>query len=99
MKKGNIVIAKTPRETGKLLGFSDEESRLMEMRVLVREKIRNEMKKQKLTHEKVAKMVGTSRARITRLANSYPEPVTLDFLIKVLSVLGLKTELKFSKAK
>jgi len=98
-KNSIIVKAKNPKETANLLGFSDEEARLMEVRIKIRQKIKDEMKKQNITHESLAKKVGTSRARISRLANNSPEPVTIDFLIKVLSALGLKTELKFSKAR
>lgn len=93
------VRARTPIDTAKLLGFSNEEARLMEIRVVLRQKIREAMKKQNLTHEQLAQLAGTSRARITRLTNDGKEPVTIDFLIKLLGALGYETSIKLSKSK
>ena len=47
-----------------------------------------------LTHEEIAKEVGTSRARITRISNRGENSVSMELLIKITTVITEAPPLK-----
>jgi predicted XRE-type DNA-binding protein len=61
-------------------------------------KIRKEIEKKELTHQEVANLSGVGRTVITGIVNCSIQRVTIDRLVKVLSSLGIKAELKYKKA-
>ena len=48
----------------------------------------------RLTHAEIAKRAGTSRARVTAIANGNTQGVATDVLIRVLAATGYRTELR-----
>jgi transcriptional regulator with XRE-family HTH domain len=44
-------------------------------------------KSSKLTHEEIAKLIGTSRSRINRIANKGENNVSIELLLKLIAVL------------
>lgn len=52
-----------------------------------------------LTHEEIAKIAGTSRARISRLAKLGENSISLDFLIKLTDILYEKPLVIYQEAK
>jgi predicted XRE-type DNA-binding protein len=52
----------------------------------------------KLTHAEKAKHAGTSRTRVTAIANANTRGISTDLLIRVLSATGYRAELRVRKA-
>jgi predicted XRE-type DNA-binding protein len=48
----------------------------------------------KLTHAEIARKAGTSRSRVTAIANGNTQGISTDLLIRVLSATGHKAELR-----
>ena len=51
-----------------------------------------------LTHAEIAKHVGTSRTRVTAIANGNTHGVSTDVLIRVLAATGYRAEVRVKKA-
>jgi predicted XRE-type DNA-binding protein len=51
-----------------------------------------------LTHAEIAKRAGTSRTRVTAIANANTRGISTDLLIRVLSATGHKAELRVRRA-
>jgi predicted XRE-type DNA-binding protein len=54
------------------------------------------IKSSKLTHEQIAKLIGTSRSRINRIANKGENNVSLETLIKLITALKGKSAIKIA---
>ena len=52
----------------------------------------------KLTHAEIAKRAGTSRTRVTAVANGNTQGMSTDLLIRVLAATGYKAELRVRRA-
>ena len=51
-----------------------------------------------LTHAEIAKRAGTSRTRVTAIANGNTHGVSTDVLIRVLAATGYRAEVRVKKA-
>lgn len=51
-----------------------------------------------LTHAEIARRAGTSRTRVTAIANANTRGISTDLLIRVLSATGHKAELRVRRA-
>ena len=51
----------------------------------------------KMTHAEIANKAGTSRTRMTAIANGNTKGISTDLLIRVLSATGHKAELRVRK--
>ncbi|MDB5352373.1 MAG: hypothetical protein JWN86_3620 [Planctomycetota bacterium] len=70
-----------------LLGLTDEETRVIELRVSLGRAIRRIRQERDLTQAAVGKMVATTQSRIARVEQGLPG-VTLDQAFRVLFALG-----------
>ncbi len=61
-------------------------------------KIRKEVEKQELTHKEASDLFGVGRTVVTGILNCSIQRITIDRLVRVLSSLGIKAELKYKKA-
>ena len=50
-----------------------------------------------MTHQQIADLVGTSRARITRISNLGETNISLELLVKIVATLRKKMPIKISK--
>ena len=66
----------------------------MELKAELYRQAANSIQKSKLTHEEIAARVGTSRARITRIANFGENSLSLEILIKVITTIEHRLPLK-----
>jgi predicted XRE-type DNA-binding protein len=78
------------------LGLSEVDAYIMEIKSKLYSKSSNLIKSSKLTHEQIAKLIGTSRSRINRIANKGENNVSLEILIKLIAVLKGKSAIKIS---
>lgn len=100
MKRTNpekLIRATTAEELGKALGLSEAESGEMEFRSELTCALAKIIQHGKITHAEIAKKAGTSRTRVTAIANGNTQGISTDLLIRVLSAIGYKAELRVRK--
>ena len=101
MKKSNpdlLVRTRTAEDLGRALGLSAAETGEMEFRSELTCALAKIIRNGRLTHAEIAKRVGTSRTRVTAIANGNTQGISTDLLIRVLSATGHKAELRIRKA-
>lgn len=76
------------------LGLSTAESVVMELKASLYFQASRCIKKSSLTHDEIANLLGTSRARITRIANMGENSISLELLIKIIVTLENKVPFK-----
>jgi predicted XRE-type DNA-binding protein len=100
MKQSNpekIIRAKTAKDLGRALGLSAAETGEMEFRSELTCALAKIIQNGKYTHAEIAKRAGTSRTRVTAIANGNTKGISTDLLIRVLSAAGYKAELRVRK--
>lgn len=98
MNKIKTVKAKTAEELAELLGLTPADGAEIEFRSELNSKIIEVVKDKKITHEELARLASSSRTRMTALLNRNSMNISTDLMLRVLSVLGYKAKVKFSKA-
>jgi predicted XRE-type DNA-binding protein len=76
------------------LNLNEAEAVVMELKAKLYQQAAKSISKSKLTHEEIAKKVGTSRARITRIANLGENSLSVELLLKLIVALDHKMPLK-----
>ncbi len=92
------IRVKTAKELGQALGLSVVESAEMEFRSELTCAVSRIIREGNLTHAEIAKRAGTSRTRVTAIANGNTQGMSTDLLIRVLSATGHRAELRVRKA-
>lgn len=95
MKK-NLKISKATKQMANDLGLSDVDAYIMELKTKLYTKSANLIKSSKFTHEQIANQIGTSRSRISRIANHGENNVSIELLIKLIATLEGKQAIKFA---
>ena len=91
-----MKISKVAKQLAEDLGLSEVDAYIMELKSKLYSKSVELIKSSKLTHEQIAKLIGTSRSRITRIANNGENNVSFELLIKLIAVLEGKPAIKFA---
>lgn len=76
------------------LNLSEADALVMELKAQLYRQAAKCILKSKLTHEEIAKRVGTSRARITRIANLGENSLSLELLLRVITTLDRRMPVK-----
>lgn len=97
MRKVKPVVARDASELAKGLGMSPADANRWEVRSQLVSKIVEVVGKDGLTHSEVAKLVKTSRTRITSILNRNIDDVSTDLLLRVLEALGYRVALTISR--
>lgn len=100
MKKLNpdkSIRVESVEELGNALGLSAAETGEMEFRSDLTCALAKIIRNGKMTHAEIAKKAGTSRTRVTAIANGNTKGISTDLLIRVLSATGHKAELRVRK--
>jgi predicted XRE-type DNA-binding protein len=84
----------TAEDLGKALGLSEAETGEMEFRSELTLALAKIIQNGKLTHAEIARKAGTSRTRVTAIANGNTHGISTDLLIRILSATGPKAELR-----
>ena len=96
-KTMRVVTVHTAEELGKALGMSAADTAEMEFRSELTVALSKIIQSGRLTHAEIAKRAGTSRTRVTAIANGNTHGVSTDVLIRVLAATGFRAELKVKK--
>ena len=100
MKQANpekVIRTKTAEDLGRALGLSAAETGEMEFRSELTCALAKIIQNGKYTHAEIAKRAGTSRTRVTAIANDNTQGISTDLLIRVLSATGYRAELRVRK--
>ncbi|HWU42318.1 MAG TPA: helix-turn-helix transcriptional regulator [Bdellovibrio sp.] len=87
-------MSKRTKELAANLNLNDAEAAVMELKFQLYQQASKSILKSKLTHEDIAKKIGTSRARITRIANLGENSLSIELLIKIITTLEHRMPLK-----
>ncbi len=96
-KKLDIITANNPHELANVLGLFSSDVAEWEFRSNLNDKIIELVGKSNLTRAEVAKKAETARSRITALLNRSRTDFSRDFMVRVLSALGYKIDIKLGK--
>jgi len=99
MKKMKPIVARNARELAQILGLSEADAAEMEVRAQLNDKIIRAVKESGLTHAQVAKLAETSRSRLTALLNRDTSQVSTDLMLRILSSLGYRAKMVFTKVR
>ena len=88
----------TAEELGTALELSAVDATEMEFRSEMTVALAKIISHGKLTHEQIAKRAGTSRTRVTAIANGNTQGISTDVLIRVLAATGYKMKVRVFKA-
>lgn len=97
-KANKVVTVHTAEELGEALGLSAADTAEMEFRSELTVSISKIIQSGPLTHAEIAKRAGTSRTRVTAIANGNTHGVSTDVLIRVLAATGHRAEVRVKKA-
>ncbi len=98
MTKIKPIRTNNSKDLAKTLGLSPAEGAEIEFRSELNSKIIDIVKKKKITHIQLAKLVSSSRTRMTALLNRNTSNISTDLMLRVLSALGYKATLVVKKA-
>jgi predicted XRE-type DNA-binding protein len=89
-----MKLNKQARALAADLNLNEAEAVVMELKSQLYQQAAKSIAKSKLTHEDIAKKIGTSRARITRIANLGENSLSMELLVKIIVTLEHKIPLK-----
>jgi len=89
--------ARTPEALAEAIGLGRAESQEWQVQHALLKKLRQVVAEQSLTHAEVARRAGSSRTRVTAILNGNLDQVSSDLLIRLLSGLGYKVKVSFSR--
>jgi predicted XRE-type DNA-binding protein len=98
MRQVKPVIAKSPEALAQALGLSAAEAREWQVQHVLLERLREIVRREKITHAEVARRAGTSRTRVTAILNGKIEDVSSDLLIRILGSLGYRVTVSVKRA-
>jgi len=96
--KSKVVTVHTAEELGEALGLSAADTAEMEFRSELSVALSKIIQSGGLTHAEIAKRAGTSRTRVTAIANGNTRGVSTDVLIRVLAATGHRAQVRVKKA-
>lgn len=99
MRKAKPAIARNSVELAKALGLSAAHAQEWQAQYSLLKRIKEIMRKEKITHAELAKRAGTSRTRVTSILNDNLEHVSTDLLIRLLAALGYEVNISVSRTK
>jgi predicted XRE-type DNA-binding protein len=97
MHKVKPIIARTPEELAEVLGLSAAHAKEWRVQHDLLKKLKEIVRRQKLTHADIARQAGTSRTRVTAILNNQIDDVSSDLLIRILGSLGYRVRVSVSK--
>ena len=91
-----MKISKEAKKITEDLELSEVDAYIMELKAKLYSKSAELIKGSKFTHSEIARMIGTSRSRINRIANRGESNVSIELLLKIIAVLEGKSAIKFA---
>jgi len=98
MHKLKPIVATTPAELAAALALSPADAKEWQVQHTLLKRLKEIVRKHKLTHAEIAKRSGTSRTRVTAILNDDIEHVSTDLLIRILSSLGYRVKVSVTRS-
>lgn len=89
-----MKLSKEAKRMAEDLGLTEVDAYIMELKARLYTKSSELIKASKMNHEEIAKLIGTSRSRINRIANKGENNVSIELLLKLIAVLEGTTAIK-----
>jgi predicted XRE-type DNA-binding protein len=90
MRRLKPIVATTPEDLAGALGLSAAAAKEWQVQHALLKRLKEIVRRQKITHAEVARRAGTSRTRLTAILNDDLEHVSSDLLIRILGSLGYR---------
>ena len=87
------IVARTPEELAGALGLPSVAAKEWQVQHVLLGRLKEIVRRQKITHAEVAKRAGTSRTRVTAILNDDLQHVSSDLLIRILASLGYRVKI------
>jgi predicted XRE-type DNA-binding protein len=84
------IVAKTPEELAGALGLPDVAAKEWQVQYMLLKRLKEILRRKRITHAEIARRAGTSRTRVTAILNDDLEHVSSDLLIRILVSLGYR---------
>ena len=97
--KTEVYVANDVFELCDILDLTPQDAIESEFRAKLRDKIKDVVTQNKLTHEQAAKLSGTSRTKVTAILNGNTSGVSSDLLLRILYSLGFQTKVSFTRVR
>jgi predicted XRE-type DNA-binding protein len=97
MKKTNRVTTRTTRDLARALALRPEDAIEIDVRSVLVDKIVKTVAERGLTHSEAARLVETSRSRLTAILNRNTQDVSTDLLLRILGRLGYRARVIFAR--
>jgi predicted XRE-type DNA-binding protein len=98
MNKVKPTIARTPEELAGALGLPTGAAKEWQVQHVLLQKLKDVVRRQKITHAEIAERAGTSRTRVTAILNDDLQHVSSDLLIRILASLGYRVKVSVVRA-
>jgi len=82
-----MKLSKEAKLLAEDLGLTEVDAYMMELKANLYSRSSMLIKSSSKTHEEIAKSIGTSRSRISRIANNGENSISIELLIKLITVL------------
>ena len=92
------IVARTPEALAETLGLSAADAKEWEVQYSLLKKLKEIVKRQRLTHAQIADRAGTSRTRVTAILNGKLDQVSSDLLIRILTSLGYRVRVSVHRS-
>ncbi len=89
-------VSKEAKKLAEDLGLSEIDAYIMELKAQLYARSSQLIKSSSLTHEQIAKKIGTSRSRINRIANLAENNISIEILIKLIATLDGKAAIRLA---
>lgn len=96
MPEVKAVCARTPEELARALGLPTAKEWQVQHDLLKR--LKEIVRRRKMTHAEIAHRAGTSRTRVTAILNDDLDHVSTDLLIRILGSLGYRVRVSVVKS-
>jgi predicted XRE-type DNA-binding protein len=98
MKIPKSLVAKNVKDLVQILDLSPAAGAEIELRSELNDKVIEIVRRTGLTHDQVARLARTSRSRVTAILNRNTKDVSTDLLLRIITSLGYRAKITFSRA-
>jgi predicted XRE-type DNA-binding protein len=90
MRRLKPTVVTTPEELAGALGLSAAAAKEWQVQHALLKRLKEIVRRQKITHAEIARRAGTARTRVTAILNDDLGHVSSDLLIRILGSLGYR---------
>ncbi len=93
-----MKISKEAKKMAEDLGLTEADAVIMDLKSKLYSQASKAIKNSKISHERIAEKLGTSRARVTRISNMGESSVSIELLVRIIVTLNKKNPIQLKAA-